>query len=187
MEMTIIDNQGLDPDIGPQDPQFVWMSDGKPVGNAFTVNSSSANVNTVWITNTGNSNNLQVDNSGYTAGVGTITVGTTTGAGITTYPPYVPYMPGVGTPLVPGVMTSPPFMFPGIGVPDQDAQGNKIVRAPQPSLEQILVEIAKILRDGGNILEVRDIFERHKLKLMDHDGEVVFDPKKDAKLEEKNL
>jgi hypothetical protein len=161
----MVNDQNLDSE-DPQDPQYMWISDGKPIGNAFAVQHNS---NAIWITNTGNSSNPERDDPYATTNTGNITIGTTTNGN--------------------GFITSPysTLTFPAPKVLEQDVQGNKVVRAPQPSLEQILVEVAKILRDGGNILEVRDIFERHKLKLMDHDGEVVFDPKKDIKLEDKSL
>jgi len=51
----------------------------------------------------------------------------------------------------------------------------------------ILVEIAKVLRDRGDILGIREIFEKHKLKLVDHDGEIIFDPRKPEELENKGF
>lgn len=136
-----------------------WTTNGIPCGESFQ------------ITTTGNSGN------------NTIWVGDP--------PPYNPYpnqpwtTPGVGssnqnpTPPSP-IFTCPPFE-------EEDEDGKRIVRSPAPSLELILVEIAKVLREGGDILEVREIFERHKLKLVDHDGEVIFDPKDVDNLEDKGL
>jgi hypothetical protein len=81
----------------------------------------------------------------------------------------------------------PAISSPPISIDPIDRQGKRVVKAPFPSLELILVEIAKVLREGGDILEVREIFERHKMKLVDHDGEVIFDSKDFESLENKGL
>lgn len=143
-----------------------WVSDGKAIGSPVgVVNTSSPqypDYNTIGTTS-GNSN--------------WIVYPTTTGNPSPNMQP-LPYYPPLTIP-------NPAFSFPPTTPNDQD--GNKVIKAPQPSLEQVMIEIAKVLRDGGDILEIRTIFEKHKLKLVDHDGEVIFDPKRDIKLEEKNF
>lgn len=96
----------------------------------------------------------------------------------TTYPPYSPNPPTQPSTVSWTTITS--------GGEEEEGRA-EAVKAPAPSLESILVEIAKVLREGGDILEIREIFERHKLKLIDHDGEVVFDPKDIENLEDRGL
>jgi hypothetical protein len=129
------------------------------VGSTFPTNSG-----TIWITpNTDNTN--PYDNHPITF--------PNVGAG-TSFPP----------PLT--LPSSPSFTWPP-PPEEKDAEGNRVVKAPSPSLELILVEIAKVLKDKGDILQVREIFERYKLKLVDHDGEVIFDPREIEKLENKGF
>lgn len=104
----------------------------------------------------------------------------TTGDSNWIYHPEDPNPPPFTYPAPPSFPSFPPDSL-------EDEKGKKVVRAPLPSLELVLVEIAKILREGGDILEVRAIFERYKLKLLDHDGEIIFDPKDVERLEEKGF
>jgi hypothetical protein len=193
---------------------LTWVADGERIGKTIVaqnmggmvhVNNANANYY-IDATDPNDPNRHNLVQTITTASVGGSWVNPGTydpNGGYVTYPPYPPstggpvvYPPTVGT-AVPlgggstiggGTITIGPYTIPST-IPDQgqDEDGNKVVRAPKPSVEHILVEIAKVLRDGGDILEIRDIFERHKLKLVDHDGEVIFDPKRDAKLEEKNF
>lgn len=161
-----------------------WEIDGLPVGQPVLVNYVHVE-----------------DNSGNPLPQGTITFGTThiTNGNKTIWigdpsytgspPTWIP-MPTI-TPNT-GSTTYPSGggIYPSGGEPtlvDKDEKGNRIVRAPMPSLELVLVEIAKVLKEGGDILQIREIFERYKLKLVDHDGETVFDPRDGEKLENKGL
>jgi hypothetical protein len=127
------------------------------IGSTFPTNSG-----TIWITpNTDNT--CPYDNSINLPGIS-----------FPSYPPYAP--PSTSLPS----LTWPP-------PEEKDAEGNRVVKSPIPSLELILVEIAKVLKDKGDILQVREIFERYKLKLVDHDGEVIFDPREVEKLENKGF
>jgi len=139
--------------------------------------------------------------------IGTTTVGSTfpTNSGVIWITPNtdntspIPYNPNSGSITFPGYPpptippSSSPFTFPpspSFTWPppeEKDAEGNRVVKSPAPSLELILVEIAKVLKDKGDILQVREIFERYKLKLVDHDGEVIFDPREIEKLENKGF
>lgn len=148
--------------------QAKWVSENQPIGVTVAVWRSS-NTGTIWI---GDDGTWQSDGT-YIPWQPDIT---TTGTG--------PYAPPVPTPI-PATPTYPPVYIPT--PPAQDEHGNKVIKATAPSLEQVLVEIAKVLRDRGDILEVRAIFEKYKLKLVDHDGEVIFDPKDIEKLEGKGF
>jgi hypothetical protein len=172
-----------------------WVSDGQQIGNPMQM-SVDQNGNKIvfsscslydlqnsngitWIPGAGGSAS---DNTGPIWVLpNTITIGdppyTTPG-----YPPYAPpttYLPSIGG----------GFPYPSIPLPveEKDEKGNRIVKSPPPSLELILVEIAKVLRDRGDILGIREIFEKHKLKLVDHDGEIIFDPRKPEELEDKGF
>lgn len=137
-----------------------WTTNGVPCGEPFQITTTGNTTgNTIWIGDPPYNPNQ----------------------------PYQPWMttPGIGTPNPNPAPASPTITFPPLGEEDED--GKRVVQAPSPSLELILVEIAKVLREGGDILEVREIFERHKMKLVDHDGEVIFDPKDVDNLEDKGL
>ena len=149
-----------------------WSSDGQSIGEPFTINTTHSpySGNEVWVYPNSNVYPNPFDPNS----------------------PYVPYVPPPSpntAPWVPSPST-PPFTFPFPSTPpveDKDAQGNRVVKSPPPSLELILVEIAKVLKEGGDILQIREIFERHKLKLIDHDGEIIFDPRDIEKLENKGF
>ena len=63
----------------------------------------------------------------------------------------------------------------------------RVIQATPPRLEDIFVEVAKVIQKRGNISEVRDILNRHKLKVVDHDGEVIFDSEWDKKIKNQDL
>lgn len=171
-----------------------WHSHDEPIGDFFDVTYAASDFN--------NSTNpsFQVSKDVF----GTYTVGDyTTDTTGTSYPwdnnsnnnstnststspspfgnPSTPPWTTPSTPSTPSV----PFIH--IATEDVESEGKHVIKAPPVSLEQILVEIAKVLRDRGDILEVREIFERYKLRLIDHDGEVIFDPAEDKDLEERGF
>lgn len=154
--------------------QAKWVSEDQPIGESVTIWRSS-NTSATWINNDG----MQYNDGTFIPWQPEVTtpwqpdIITTTGTG--------PYVSPAPTPTP----TYPPIYIPT--PPQTDEHGSKVIKAIAPSLEQVLVEIAKVLRDGGDILEVRAIFERYKLKLVDHDGEVIFDPKDLEKLEGKGF
>lgn len=131
------------------------------IGTTTVGSTFPTNSGTIWITpNTDNTSPIPYNpNSGIT---------------FPSYPPYAPPSTSL-----------PPFTWPP--PEEKDAEGNRVVKSPAPSLELILVEVAKVLKDKGDILQVREIFERYKLKLVDHDGEVIFDPREIEKLENKGF
>ena len=172
-----------------------WMSNDQVIGKPL----QACNVNYVHVD----------DGKGNVPLIGTVIVGSTfpTNSGnIWIYPnaggtnPYDPpwttipgptYPNGIGGSgtSFPPLTTIPLPSIPPASIPpeDKDDKGNRVVKSPSPSLELILVEIAKVLKDKGDILQVREIFERYKLKLVDHDGEVIFDPREIEKLENKGF
>lgn len=153
----------------------IWMANGRPTGDPMhgqkVIGSSGANG---WCIYTD-------DNTG----------GWNPNEAIWIGEPYSPHNPNPwdnNSPwYAPAPTSPPPITLPSFPPAETDEDGNKVVTAPAPSLELIMVEIARVLRDGGDILEIREIFERYKLKLVDHDGEVIFDPKKAEELEDRGF
>jgi len=153
------------------------------VGN--TGDNSNAN-GIIWVVNDGTSINspwANIPQTG-TSGNNPWVIPSTNPNTAPIFPPFTfPTTPPITSPTI--LPNYPPSYLPA--VEEKDERGNRIVKSPSPSLELILVEIAKVLRDGGDILQIRDIFERHKLKLVDHDGETIFDPRKIEDLENKGF
>ena len=171
-----------------------WTSNDQPIGEPIPITiksahfngNSSSGVNSIYITQSN-------DAMGEVIWIGdppyntpwTVTV---SGTGTAVYPDPYTYPP----PPPPWSTTVPPpttIPLPYVPSPPPlvDKSGNKVIKATAPTLEQILVEIAKVLRDHGDILEIRTIFERYKLKLVDHDGEVIFNSSDIEKLENKGF
>jgi hypothetical protein len=160
-----------------------WMSNDQPIGEPIPVvissthfnGNSSPGVNSIYITQSNNT-------AGEIVWIGDPPYNTpwvVPNTGTHVYPPYNPI------PTVTTTTTMP--TIPYVSPPSTDKSGNKVIKATAPTLEQILVEIAKVLRDRGDILEIRTIFERYKLKLVDHDGEVIFNSSDIEKLENKGF
>lgn len=160
-----------------------WTSSNKPIGEYVVVN----------IDDSTNATYIGTADQGWTGH------STTTGGNdhwTITYPdPFTNPTPSpFGQPSLPPWGNPPvqtpqyvPFPLPVDNLlPPEDVEG-RMIKAPPVSLEQILVEIAKVLKDRGDILEIREIFERYKLKLVDHDGEVIFDPKENEDLEDRGF
>ena len=103
--------------------------------------------------------------------------------------PTPPFTVGTGTSHPPstsiGPITSGPISWPGITTDDQetDESGSQVIRSKAPTAHDVLVEIGKIIAKNGDIFEIRDLLQKSKIKLVDHDGEVIFDPawRKDLK------
>jgi len=167
-----------------------WTSDGQQIGGPMQMSVDQDGSKIVF--SSCSSHDLQSSN-----GI-TWIPGAGGSAGDSTIPWVVPNTITIGdppynTPWVPPAYpaSSPPVSIPSIWpIPpaeEKDEKGNRVVKSPSPSLELILVEIAKVLRDRGDILGIREIFEKHKLKLVDHDGEIIFDPRKPEELENKGF
>jgi len=163
-----------------------WTSDGQQIGGPMQMSVDQDGSKIVF--SSCSSHDLQSSN-----GI-TWIPGAGGSAGDSTIPWVVPNTITIGDPpyTTPGYppYTSSPTIYPSIRpVPteEKDDKGNRVVKSPSPSLELILVEIAKVLRDRGDILGIREIFEKHKLKLVDHDGEIIFDPRKPEELENKGF
>lgn len=104
-----------------------------------------------------------------------------------------PFVPGTATPIPIGSggtisvggTSGGAWTFPPVTAEQEetDDKGAKIVRSKVPSIADVLVDIGKVIAKNGDIFEVREILQKYKIKLVDHDGEVVFDPawRKDLK------
>ncbi len=74
-----------------------------------------------------------------------------------------------------------------IAYPSAAPADARVIQATPPRIEDIFVEIAKVIQKRGNISEIRDILNKHKLKVVDHDGEVIFDSEWDKKIKNQDL
>lgn len=119
-------------------------------------------------------NDNYVNSNGWITVNGDGIITTTTGTAIdpSCVPPYTPSTGGI---------TWGPY------TPTPTPESSRVIQATPPRLEDIFVEIAKVIQKKGNISEVRDILDRHKLKVVDHDGEVIFDSEWDSKLKKLDL
>ena len=150
------------------------------IGETIYVNTTTAhsNFDHIDINNGGTSDTTTIDNDGWH----------------TTGNPN-PFTPGVGIPLTPtpggGITVSSPYSSTsGLVFTDPvetDEKGAQVIRSKAPSINDILVEIGKVIAKNGDILEIRELLQKNKIKLVDHDGEVVFDPAWRKDLKEKDF